>query len=148
MYKNVLIATDGSEHSNKAVHHGVELAKSIGATVIVVTVTEIWSALEIAGAAESGILDPTEKYEALAAKSAREKLDAAEAIAKSSGINCDSLHVRDRAPAEGILTTAKNKGCDLIVMGTHGRRGLSRLFLGSQATEVLTFSEVPVLVVR
>lgn len=148
MYKKMLIATDGSEPSDKAVQHGVELAKAVGATVILVTVTEIWSALDVARAAESGINDPIEQYEKIAEKSAQRTLDAAEAIVKSAGISCETLHVRDHAPAEGVVSAAKDKGCDLIVVGTHGRRGINRVILGSQATKVLAYSEVPVLVVR
>lgn len=148
MYKKMLIATDGSEPSSLAVQHGVELAKAVGAAVVLVTVTEIWSALDVARAAESGISDPIEQYEKIAEKSARRTLDAAEAIVKSAGVSCETLHVRDQAPAEGVVSAAKDKGCDLIVVGTHGRRGINRVILGSQATKVLAYSEVPVLVVR
>ena len=148
MYKKILIATDGSEPSQKAVEQGVALAKATGAAVILATVTEIWSALDVARSAESGITDPIEQYEKLADISARKTLDAAEAIAKAAGIASETLHLRDQAPADGIVAAAKDKGCDLIVMGTHGRRGINRIILGSQATKVLTYSEIPILVVR
>jgi nucleotide-binding universal stress UspA family protein len=148
MYKKILIATDGSEPSTKAVKHGVDLAKATDATVLLVTVTEMWSALDVATAAESGIANPVEQYEALADKAAQKALGAAAGIAKSAGVAAETLHVRDTAAAEGIVATAKQKGSDLIVAGTHGRRGLNRLFLGSQAQKILQLSEVPVLVVR
>jgi nucleotide-binding universal stress UspA family protein len=102
----------------------------------------------VATAAESGIANPIEQYEALADKSAERALSAAAAIAKTAGIAAETLHVRDSAAAEGVVATAKERGSDLIVAGTHGRRGLNRLFLGSQAQKILQLSEVPVLVVR
>jgi nucleotide-binding universal stress UspA family protein len=148
MYKKIMIATDGSEPSAKAVEHGVGLAKATGAKVVVVNVTEIWSALEVARAAESGISDPVEQYEKLADRAAEKTLAAAAAVAKKGGVDAETLHVRDQAAAEGIVTAAKDNNCDLIVTGTHGRRGINRMILGSQAIKVLHHSEIPVLVVR
>ena len=69
-------------------------------------------------------------------------------IASKLGVACETLHVKDRHPAEGIVETAKSRGCDLIVMASHGRRGLSRMLLGSQANKVVTHSAVPVLICR
>jgi nucleotide-binding universal stress UspA family protein len=63
-------------------------------------------------------------------------------------VSCETLHVRDSHPADGIIMAASQKGCDLIVMASHGRRGVDRLLLGSQANEVLTRSKVPALIVR
>jgi nucleotide-binding universal stress UspA family protein len=148
MYRNILIATDGSDLAGKAVEHGVKLAREVAAAVTVVTVTEMWSALEMATEANRGNPNPMEVFEEMAVKSAREILDAAETAARSAGVRCETLHVRDRPPAEGIIAAANEKGCDLIVMASHGRRGLDRLLLGSQTTEVLAYSKVPVLVVR
>jgi nucleotide-binding universal stress UspA family protein len=148
MYKKILIATDGSEPSAHAVQHGVNLAKALGAEVLIVNVTEIWSALEVARAAESGISDPIEQYEKLADRAAEKTLADAAAVAKKAGVTSSTLHVRDQAAAEGVVTAAKDNGCDLIVTGTHGRRGVNRMILGSQAIKVLHHSEIPVLVVR
>ena len=148
MYKKILIATDGSEPSAKAVAHGVGLAKATGAAVAFVNVTEIWSALEVARAAESGISDPVEQYEKLADQAAEKTLAAAAKVAKDAGVTAETLHVRDQAAAEGIVAAAKDNKCDLIVTGTHGRRGINRMILGSQAIKVLHHSEIPVLVVR
>ena len=75
-------------------------------------------------------------------------LDAAAQKAKIAGIACGLVHVPDQHPAEGIIATAENKGCDLIVMASHGRRAVGRLLLGSQASEVLAHSKVPALIVR
>jgi len=148
MYRKILISTDGSELAGKAVEHGVMLAKKAGATVTFVTVTEMWSALDMAAEVSRGTSNPMEIYEEMAAKSAQGILHAAEKVARDAGVRCETLHVRDRAPAEGIIATAGEKGCDLIVMASHGRRGLNRILLGSQTTEVLAYSKVPVLVVR
>jgi nucleotide-binding universal stress UspA family protein len=75
-------------------------------------------------------------------------LNEVEQVAKSQGVTCELIHLRDQHPAEGIIATAKDKGCDLIVMASHGRRGIDRLLLGSRANEVLTHSKVPALIVR
>jgi len=148
MYRNILIAIDGSDLAGKAVEHGVRLAREMGAAVTFVTVTEMWSALEMAAEVGGGTANPMEAFEEMAEKSAQEILAAAKAVGQEAGIDCETLHVLYRAPAEGIITTANEKGCDLIVMASHGRRGLNRILLGSQTTEVLAHSKVPVLVVR
>ena len=148
MYQNILIATDGSDLAGKAVEHGVRLAKKMDAAVTFVTVTELWSALDMAAEVSRGTPNPMKVYEEMAAKSAQGILDAAKTTAQKADIDCETLHVRDRAPAEGIIATANEKGCDLIVMASHGRRGLNRILLGSQTMEVLVYSKVPVLVVR
>ena len=148
MYRKILIATDGSELASKAVDHGVMLAKKFEASVIFVTVTEIWSAVEMMADSARGISNSVEKYEEMAAKSAQNVLAATKAVAHGAGIECETLHVRDRVPAEGIIAIANEKGCDLIVMASHGRRGLNRLMLGSQTAEVQVNSKVPMLVLR
>jgi nucleotide-binding universal stress UspA family protein len=148
MYKHILIPTDGSELATKGLLHGLALAKNQGAAVTLVTVTEMWSALAMAQQARGSTLQPTERYEEQAAEAARLVLDEAVKLAQSQGVNAETLHVADQHPAEAIIATSTDRGCDLIVMASHGRRGLSRLMLGSQAYEVLSRSTVPVLVVR
>jgi nucleotide-binding universal stress UspA family protein len=148
MYRKILIATDGSDLANKAVDHGVMLAKGTGASVVFVTVTENWSAIAMGAESTQGMSNPIESYEAIATKRAQNILAAAKTAAKDAGIECETVHVPDQPPAEGIIETANEKGCDLIVMASHGRRGLNRLVLGSQTTEVLACSKVPVLVLR
>jgi nucleotide-binding universal stress UspA family protein len=148
MYRHILIATDGSEIATKAVTQGVALAKDLKIPVSVVTVTEAWSAFELAHMARLGNPNPIAQYEEMATTAANNILGKAAQIAKSQGVDCDIVHVRDKHPAEGIIATAKEKGCDLIVMASHGRRGIDRLLLGSQANEVLTHSKVPALIVR
>jgi nucleotide-binding universal stress UspA family protein len=148
MYKRILIATDGSELGSHAVTHGLALAKVHNAPVSVVTVTDIWNAFEMAHDFDRGKKDPIGSYEKLAAEAAQRVLDKAGEAAKSQGVNCTLIHVKDKHPAEGIVETASEIGADLIVMASHGRRGVNRLLLGSQANEVVTRSKVPVLIVR
>ena len=142
MYQRILIATDGSELAAKAVAHGIALAKDLKAPVSVVTVTEAWSALE----SRSHVA--VAQYEEMASTAAANILEKAAIMGKAQGITCELVHVRDQEPAEGIMATAKAKGCDLIIMASHGRRGINRLLLGSQANEVLTRCRVPALIVR
>ena len=148
MYKRILIATDGSELADRAVIHGLLLAESVGATVILLTVTEVWSALLMSSDIERGNLEAVEAYEDAETRSAEMILEGAKERANSVGMDCEIRHVRDRKPAEGILETAELEDCDLIVMASHGRRGLGRMLLGSQTAEVLAYSKVPVLVLR
>lgn len=148
MYRRILIATDGSALARKAETQGFSLAKELQASVIVVTVTDVWSAIELAAQAQRGAKHPVEDYEKHVAAVAERILSAASGLAKKMGLACDTIHVKDERPAEGIIKTAKTKECDLIVMASHGRRGLERALLGSQANEVLAYSSVPVLVCK
>ncbi len=145
MYKHILIATDGSELGGTAVATGLQLARHLAAKVTAVTVTEPWTA-NLPGEAAVGF--PIEAYdEAAAAVSARILGDVAQA-ARKAGIPCATLHIRDQYPAQGIVSAARQNGCDLIVMASHGRRGISRLLLGSVTSRVLALSDVAVLVCR
>ena len=145
MFKHLLIATDGSEVAEKAVVQGLALAKTLGAKVTVATVTEPWTAI-VSG--EMGVAFPIDEYDKGCAANAAAILSAVTAKAAAAGVVCEIVHAKDQFPAEGIIETAKQHGCDLIVMASHGRRGLSRLLLGSQASTVLTHSTLPVLVCR
>ncbi|HRK18628.1 MAG TPA: universal stress protein [Hyphomicrobiaceae bacterium] len=145
MYKNILIATDGSELANKAIDQGLGLAKALGAKVTLLTATEPWTAM-VSG--EAVIAFPTDEYEKASAEHAKATLSAPEAKAKAMGVACEALHAKDAFPADAIVEVAKQRGCDLIVMASHGRRGMSRLLLGSQANKVVTHSHIPVLVCR
>lgn len=148
MYKHLLIATDGSELADRALAHGLALAKEVRAAVTLVTVTQLWSAFDMAHKAREGNRDPMHQFEEIAATSAKKILDAAAQKAKLAGVACELVHVPDQHPAEGIIEIAEKKGCDLIVMASHGRRGVERLLLGSHVSEVLAHSKVPTLVVR
>ena len=148
MFKNILVATDGSDLAEKVMSQALSLAKIHAAKITAITVTEAWSAVEIAHDARSGQKDPVGHYEGQAAAAAKSILDKAAKAAQLHGVSCELLHIRDKHPAEGIVETASDLGADLIVIGSHGRRGLSRLLLGSQTYEVVTNCKVPVLVIR
>lgn len=145
MYRHLLIATDGSQLAQKAVAQGLALAKELKATVTVVTVTEPLMSMF---AGEGAIALPIEDYESAARASAEEILGRVSLASKQSGVPCETVHVKEQHPAEGIVETAQAIKCDLIVMASHGRRGLAKLFLGSQATRVLSLSPVPVLICK
>ena len=145
MYKHILIATDGSDLAAKAVDAGLRLAKHLGAKATAVTATEPWAAV-VSGEAAFGF--PPDEYEKAAANTAARVLAGVTEAAGRFGVACATLHAKDQYPAEGILEAAKAHGCDLIVMASHGRRGLTRLLLGSEAVRVLTHSTVPVLICR
>lgn len=149
MYKHILIATDGSDVAKKGVEHGLALAKSLGARATVVMVSEPFPVL--AGASSAGWVPSPADYERFLEANnayAKEVLDAAAAAGTAQGVTVETRHIPDSPPAPTIVEVAKKAGCDLIVMGSHGRRGLGRLFLGSQTSEVLAHTPVPVLVVR
>ena len=145
MYKYILIATDGSELAQRAVTRGLTLAKALGAKVIAITVTDMFPT-----GSYSSIPMPSmiERYEEAAAESAANILSSVSDEATKLGVACATVHVKEQTPAEGILATAREKGCDLIVMDSHGRRGIARLLLGSQAQKVVTLSPMTVLIYR
>lgn len=145
MYNEIVVGTDGSELSQKAVDHACRLAKSLGSRLTAVIVTEPWSSM-VAG--EVAISFPVDEYKKSAARRAANVLASVADTASRAGVVCAGLHVEDQHPAEGILQAAASKKADLIVMGSHGRRGLSRMFLGSEANKVVAMSTVPVLVIR
>jgi nucleotide-binding universal stress UspA family protein len=148
MYKHILIATDGSDLAAKAMQQGLQLAKALNAKATAVAVTESWNAMEIARQVESRVENPVERYEQGAAAWATKVLSAAATTASGQGVPLKTVHIKDSEPAEGILEAAKSNGCDLIVMASHGRRGVAKLLLGSQAVKVLTHGTVPVLICR
>ena len=148
MYKHLLIATDGSALSERAVTKGVDLAKQLGAKVTFVTVSEMWSPSEMADRAKLGEGFGVDSFEAAMAESAGKILAAAAAVATKAGVASDGVHVADKRPAEGVCAVAASSGCDLLVIATHGRRGLLQLWLGSQAMEIIAMSPAPVFVVR
>ena len=149
MYTRILVATDGSELATKALRHALVLAKESGAKLFVVTSTE--PSLLIAPGAEMIALNTgaiIEELEQAKAKSAAETLAEAGRLAAESGLTAEAFHIASSTPADAILSTAQKQGASLIVMGSHGRRGLGRLLLGSQTAEVLARSTIPVLVVK
>ena len=148
MHKKILIATDGSELSDKAVSYGLSVAKQLNSNVTLVTVSEVWQARDLVERHESGSQNPIEDYENIMTGWAERVLSAAADEAKKMGVNYETIHVKDQHPAEGIIETAKSKGSDLIIMASHGRRGLKMVLIGIVANEVVSESPVPVLIYR
>lgn len=147
MYKQILIATDGSELATKGVEQGLKLAAALDADVTIITASERWTPVD-AGIVWSGSAGMLEEYRTHARKEADAALASAGGRAAELGVRHQLLYVADSYPADAILETAKARGIDLIVMASHGRRGLNRLLIGSQANAVIARSSLPVLVVR
>ena len=145
MYKHILIPTDGSDLSRKAIQYGIALAKSEGAKVSGVTVTVPFHVF----AMDSDTLtDTPASYQKRVAATATKYLAQIKDTAAAGGVTCDVVHVEHEQPYQAIIDTAKSNGCDLIVMASHGRRGVSALVLGSETVKVLTHCTTPVLVYR
>ncbi|MGB3386794.1 MAG: universal stress protein [Pseudaminobacter sp.] len=148
MYKHILIATDGSELAQKGVEQGLALAARLGAKATVLSVTEPLQPAVARAALEGGIDDPVARYDQQIDDAMKERYQAIEESASRHGATVELLHEVDEFPAEAIVRVAKLKGHDLIVMSSHGRRGIQKMLLGSQTSEVLTHTTVPVLVIR
>lgn len=149
MYSHILISTDGSELSQKGVVQGLNLAKALGARATVITVTEQFPVYSSGMGYDFSISEASLAEYAEGQKSAAAGiLASATTSAQQAGISIDTLHVPDAQVGDAIIATAEARGCDLIVMASHGRRGLGRLMLGSKTSEVLTHTQIPVLVVR
>ena len=145
MYRHILIPTDGSELAEQAVTNGLSLAKSVGAKVTVVIVEEPnW--LGVTPFGKDGGLEELGKYTEQIKIYAASALNRAAAAAKQAGVPCDTVQVKDAQPYQAIIATAADRGCDLIVMASHGRSGLSAVVLGSVTNKVLTHTKIPVLV--
>jgi nucleotide-binding universal stress UspA family protein len=127
MYRHILISTDGSELAERGVAHGLALAKSLGAKVSAINVVEPLFAV-------------TGDFASV--------LDRVANAAKEAGVSCETIQVENVPPHEAIIATAEEKGCDLIVMSSHGLSGFSMLLIGSVTSKVLTSAKTPVLLCR
>ena len=147
MYTHLLVATDGSKLSAKAVTHAVALAQALSARITLFYASPDYP---MPAFSDGVVYDPISRkeYGALAAKEAQRILAPALTKAEAGGIECDTLHAVAAAPWEAILAAARKAKCDAIVMASHGRRGLTAVLLGSETQKVLTHSKLPVLVVR
>jgi nucleotide-binding universal stress UspA family protein len=145
MYKHILIPTDGSALSEKAIRQGVGLAKSITAKVTVLTVSPRFHTFAVDPFV---MADTPDKYEQHCNERAQRYLAFAEMTANSAGVPYNGVHVIEDHSYQAIIDTAKAQGCDLIFMASHGRKGVSALVLGSETTKVLTHSSIPTLVCR
>lgn len=147
MYKNILISTDGSSASRGAIEAGVKLAKALGARVTGLVAAPPATPIMFRNRLPSGY-DTPRHNEVLIERAAAAHLAVIEKAAKAAGVRCSCLVVKSDFPADTILQTAKKAKCDLIVMASHGRRGLRGLLLGSETQKVLAASTIPVLVHR
>lgn len=147
MYKNLLVPTDGSELSNNAVERAMQFAKECGARITALHVMPEYippAFAEFPAAGEATFAEFTKATE----ETARIVLEAVEQAAAAAGVDCQTVAVRHTQPYRAIIDCARDRGCDLIFMASHGRRGLSALVLGSETNKVLTHSSIPVLVFR
>lgn len=145
MFRHILIPTDGSDLSRKAVIYGVQLAKESGARVTALTLTEPYRVASMDAVLVSVGED---EYEEEARRVSDQALEQVKMAADAAGVPCESVSEAHDQPYRAIIDTAHARGCDLIVMASHGRRGMSALLLGSETVKVLTHSTIPVLVYR
>lgn len=149
MYKRILIAIDGSELAGKGLAKGVELAVQLGAHVDIVTVSEPWAVGMYDAMGWSSGYETSAEYKQDRETAAQKILQPALQVANAAGAaDVQTHHVLDRYAADGIIDTATACSSDLLVITSHGHRGLARVLLGSQTAEVLARSAVPVLVIR
>jgi nucleotide-binding universal stress UspA family protein len=144
MYRSILIPTDGTEITAKAVASGIALAQALGARLSTITVKEPFPYSAIS---EMQPIPPQEFYDAQE-RIALARVKEVVAAADKAGLDCEAFTVEATHPWEAIVDHAKTQSCDLIVMASHGRRGVSAMLLGSETTRVLVHCEVPVLVVK
>jgi nucleotide-binding universal stress UspA family protein len=146
MYRHILIPTDGSEMAHRAIAHGLSLAKSVGAKVTALTVEESFNVYDLPPSKMNEISGAFAEHTRHAKAHAANILGSAADSAKAIGVPCETLQMTHDRPYEAIVTTAKEKGCDLIVMASHGRGGIAAVVLGSVTNKVLTHTTIPVLV--
>ena len=144
MFKRILVPTDGSELSGKAIAAAVDLARTLKATVIGMTTLEPYSYSNLSEYRPETLDD----YEARMDQAGAERLGRIADAASQAGVPVETVSVKSFSPYEAIIDTAKQKDCDLIVMASHGRRGLNAVLLGSETQKVLTHSSIPVMVYR
>ena len=145
MFKHVLVATDGSRLSEKAALGAVQLAKSLSARLTAVTSSTPFHVVAIDAVM---LTDTEEVYMEHCKRQAEKYLRVIKTAAESSGLSFEGIHVFHNQPYAAIIETANNKGCDVICMASHGRRGIGALVLGSETMKVLTHSKIPALVWR
>ena len=145
MFKHILLPTDGSELSEAAIQKGIQFAKSINAEVTGFHVILPFHVFTI----QTEMLEDTKKqYESESKVHAERFLGVIKKAAEKAGVRCDTDYVTSNHPYEMIIQAAEKKGCDLIMMASHGRRGVQGLLIGSETQKVLTHTKIPVLVFR
>lgn len=145
MYKHILIPTDGSELSQKAVHSGVDFASEVNAQVTFLTASPPF---KVFATDPLVVTDTAQTYEIDAEKVAQNRFKEASEYARQKGVKATAEHVYAEHPFEAIIDAAKKDKCDLVFMASHGRKGVKGVVLGSETNKVLTHSSIPVLVCR
>ena len=146
MYKNILIATDGSKLAESAVSHGVSLAKSTGAKVVALIVEASFNVFNVPESQIRQMPDAFAKHVEHVKQHATKALDYVASTAKMADVPCKTIQLEHDQPYQAIIDVANDKGCDLIVMASHGRSGISAVLLGSVTNKVLAHTKIPVLV--
>lgn len=145
MFKHILLPTDGSDLSERAVLAGISFAKEVGARVTGMTVTPEFHTFTY----KTEMLEETEEeFNVSTRRQAASNLAVISDAAGTAGVSCDVVQMTSDEPWASILQVSKERGCDLIIMASHGRRGLKGLILGSETQKVLVHSTIPVLVYR
>jgi nucleotide-binding universal stress UspA family protein len=145
MHRHILIPTDGSDLSKQAIKYGIALAKAVNAQVTGLTVSIPFHAVTV----DSDTLsDLPESYKKRMTEVAAKHLRQVNDVAAEAGVSCNVIHAEHEHPYQAIIDAANERGCDLIVMASHGRRGISAFLLGSETVKVLTHTKIPVLVCR
>ncbi len=144
MYTKILIPTDGSELSDKAMAAGTEFAQALGATVVAITVIEPYSYSNLSEYRPESI----DQYDNRVREIAHDRLITAKELITKKNVPCEVAAFKSFSPAEAIIDAATEYGCDLIFMASHGRKGLAAVLLGSETQKVLTQSKLPVMVYR
>ena len=147
MYKNILVATDGSQRSRAAALAAVKMAKALGAKVTGFYAAPAPTPVIYKNLLPVGFTQPKD-HARMIEQTATKYLQVIQKAAKAARVRCKVIHVTDEYPDEAILKVAAKEKCDLIVMSSHSRTGVARLFLGSQTQKVLSNSKVPVLIHR
>jgi nucleotide-binding universal stress UspA family protein len=147
MYKKILVATDGSTLSKKAVANAIALAASLGAEMVAVKVVPRYPQSYFEGGLALQAAE-VERVEAQWASEGQAIVDGVKKAAEANGVKTKAVTVKSDVVSDAIIAAAKKHKCDLVVMASHGRKGVKRLLLGSETQQVLTHSHVPVLVLR
>ncbi|MBM2812912.1 MAG: putative Universal stress protein [Chloroflexi bacterium] len=147
MYKHILIPTDGSALSEMAIRQGIAFARAIRAKVTALAVSPSFHLFEV-DPIMVGYTPLPEQYARDSEARAEKYLAVARVEAGIAGVPCETVHATQDHVYEAIIDTASKKGCDLIFMASHGRKGISAFVLGSETYKVLSHSKIPVLVCR
>jgi nucleotide-binding universal stress UspA family protein len=145
MFKSILLPTDGSELSDKATAIAINFARLHQARIVTITVIQ---PMLLPSLGDSGAMPSADQFQAQMQNAARHHIEKVTSAARAAGIPCEGIVAMSPNPYEEIVEAASKHGCDLIMMASHGRKGLNKLFLGSETQRVLSHTTLPVLVLR